>query len=139
MSRACLMIFLGLALLALAGPARAVVRHQPTVADLDQDQDGRISKKEYLQGFTDKKAAAEHFDKLDRDRDGYLTKKDVLALFKMVDTDHDGRISKKEAEKHWKTYPDLWDGYGTVDGNRDGWWSADEAWGLYPGNPIFWW
>jgi len=49
------------------------------------------------------------------------------------------RISKKEAEKHWKTYPDLWDGYGAVDGNRDGWWSVDEVWGLYPGAPIFWW
>ena len=139
MSRACWIIFLSLAIMSLALPARALVNQRPTVADLDQDHDGRISKKEYLQGFADKKAAAEHFRKLDRDGDGYLTKQDVLDLFKVVDRDQDGRISKKEAEKHWKTYPDLWDGYGAVDGNRDGWWSVNEVWGMYPGTPIFWW
>ncbi len=139
MSRACRIIFLCLVALALAGPARAVVSHRPTVRDLDQDRDGRISKEEYLQGFADKKAAAQRFRKLDRDKDGYLTKKDVLALFKMVDQDKDGRVSRAEAEKRWKAYTDFRDDYEAVDGNRDGWWSVDEAWGLYPGTPIFWW
>ena len=95
MSRACWIIFLSLAIMSLALPARALVKHRPTVAELDQ--------------------------------------------FKVVDRDQNGRISKKEAEKHWKTYPDLWDGYGAVDGNRDGWWSVNEVWGMYPGTPIFWW
>ena len=139
MSRVCWIIFLSLAVVSLALPARALVKHRPTVADLDQDQDGRISKKEYLQGFGNEKTAAEHFRKLDRDHDGYLTKKDVLELFKMVDRDHDGRISRSEAKRHWKTYRDLGGDYGAVDGDQDGWWSLDEAWGMYPGTPIFWW
>ena len=139
MSRVCWIIFLSLAVVSLALPARALVKHRPTVADLDQDQDGRISKKEYLQGFGDKKAAAEHFRKLDRDHDGYLTKKDVLELCKMVDRDQNGRISRSEAKRHWKTYRDLGGDYGAVDSDQDGWWSLDEAWGMYPGTPIFWW
>ncbi len=139
MSRACTLIFLCLVTLALAGPARALVPPRPTVQDLDRDHDGRISQKEYLRGFADKAEAARRFRKLDRDHDGYLTKKDVLSLFKMVDRDHDGRVSKAEARKHWQTYTDFGDDYQAVDGNRDGWWSVDEAWGLYPGTPIFWW
>lgn len=74
----------------------------------DTDNDGRISKKEYMD------AAAKVFDDLDKNKDGVLTKEELKSIdkrsakkfIKNEDMNADGKISREEfaaaAEKRFK-------------------------------------
>jgi hypothetical protein len=84
---------------------------RPTLAFgmLNADGDGRITRKEYVEGF----------DLFDTDDDGFITREEFNAsgtLFDMFDKDGDGRISRREWE----------DGFDLFDGEKDGYISAKE-------------
>ena len=75
---------------------------------IDINNDGKISKKEYMDAVT------KNFDKIDKNKDGFLTKDELKAtdkiavkkFMKEADTNKDGKISKEEftgaAEKRFK-------------------------------------
>jgi Ca2+-binding EF-hand superfamily protein len=53
-------------------------------ASLDLNQDGKITKEEFVARATDKKKAAEIFDMCDSRKKGYLTYEDVQRQYKFV-------------------------------------------------------
>jgi Ca2+-binding EF-hand superfamily protein len=66
------------------------------IKKMDKDNDGRVSKEEYISKYT------ERFDRLDVNKDGYLDKDEAVAkmkkkgLIKRMDKDNDLKVSKEE-------------------------------------------
>lgn len=135
---AILVSFLALAC-ATTGQKQNMVEPQATFASLDKNQDKKISKDEYLQNWSDKKAGEENFKRLDADSDGFLTDADRKALMDKLDTDKDGFISLKEYLAKGEKVKEREDEYKRLDLNRDGVLSNDEFQARWPTITIFQW
>ena len=103
---------------------------------LDQDNDGRISRSEWLRN-------EQAFDRMDSDKDGFLTKEELRSAarefrgrhrngLREMDADADGAISRSE----WKGKEEM---FNRLDANSDGVLSRDELRGARkhrgPGSP----
>ena len=90
------------------------------IKKLDQDNDGRISKEEYLSTHT------ERFDRLDKNKDGYIDKSEAAkkrkmkALIKRFDKDNDQKVSREE-------FPGPDEKFNSMDENKDGYIDKSEA------------
>jgi EF-hand domain pair/EF hand len=105
------------------GPAETRPKPEERWKELDQDNDGRISRSEWQRN-------EQVFDRMDADKDGYLTKEELRSAFREfrgkhrnglreMDADADGNISRSEWKGKEETFKRL-------DTNNDGLLSRDE-------------
>ena len=106
-------------LLLWSAPQRQRPQGRLDPAQMDVNNDGKISKEEW-------KGPADLFTRIDADKDGYITREEMRQNrpqrgdrrrgrpnFSEMDTNNDGKVSKDE----WKGPADLFD---RIDANQDG-------------------
>ena len=87
---------------------------------MDKDNDGRVSKEEYISKYTDK------FDRLDANKDGYIDKDEAVAkmkkmgIIKRMDKDNDLKVSKEE-------FQGADEEFNRLDADKDGYITKGEA------------
>lgn len=106
---------------------------------MDTDKDGKISRSEYLKGWTNQDLAGKNFDALDQDGDGCLTEADRQALIKKIDSNKDGKIALKEYLDMSPNKKEAKDEFKRMDLDRDGYLSDDETMGRWPTITILSW
>ncbi|MDY6857018.1 MAG: EF-hand domain-containing protein [Thermodesulfobacteriota bacterium] len=90
------------------------------IKKIDKDNDGRVSKEEYLAKYTEK------FDRLDANKDGYIDKDEAVTkmkkkgIIKRMDKDNDLKVSKEEFQGSDEEFDRL-------DANKDGYINKGEA------------
>ncbi|KAI1694652.1 EF hand domain-containing protein [Ditylenchus destructor] len=108
----------------------------------DKNDDGKISREEFVQSFVEKFQQDEHqhlsqgFDELDVNSDGYITQEEISKMpvlppnvFEEFDTNHDGKLSQSEfvqvMSKDIKSLAQSL--FQSLDRNKDGYISRDEV------------